>query len=266
VHYSEKRAHNRNLCKLPATVEEIKDSFLYRARLVNFSNTGMFLETDVVLDSETEIVVGIENSPLDSSTTASISSASGSPGRYRAKVVWQRNIQGSIFNFGYGVHIITEEDKKSSQAGDFQKNRELRKYPRRSYAKSVYFSAENQYYKGLVTNISRRGVFIETKDEFEVGQIIKLVIPGTRIDDGAMLKGEVAHCRLTGIGVEFKSLLRKKDPIKDRGGRRSGNDRRNLKFSEYSPDMRSGKNRRSGPDRRKLKNLRYRKMPDSGDD
>jgi hypothetical protein len=66
VRYSEKRAHNRNLCKLPATIEEIKDSFLYRARLVNYSNTGMFLETDVVLESETEIVVGIENSPFDS--------------------------------------------------------------------------------------------------------------------------------------------------------------------------------------------------------
>jgi hypothetical protein len=81
-----------------------------------------------------------------------------------------------------------------------------------------------------------------------------------------MLKGEVAHCRQPGIGVEFKSLLKKKDSIKDRGGRRSGNDRRKLNFSEYSPEMRFGKNRRSGPDRRKLKNLRFRKAPDSGDD
>jgi Tfp pilus assembly protein PilZ len=226
----------------------------------------MFLETDVVLDSETEIVVGIENSPFDSPTTSSMSSDSGAPECYRAKVVWQKNVEGSIFNFGYGVHIIADEEKKSPQDEDLQKSPELRKHPRRSYSKSVYFSTENQYYKGLATNISRRGVFIETKDAFEVGQIIKLVIPGTRIDDGAMLKGEVAHCRQTGIGVEFKSLLRKKDPIKDRGGRRSGNERRKRNFSEYSPEMRSGKYRRSGPDRRKLKNLRYRKALNPGDE
>ena len=64
VHFAEKRAQIRSLCKLPATIEEVNDSFLYRARLVNYSNTGMFLESDVVLDSEAEIVVGIENSPL----------------------------------------------------------------------------------------------------------------------------------------------------------------------------------------------------------
>ena len=265
VHFAEKRAHIRNLCKLPATIEEVEDSFLYRARLVNYSNTGMFLESDVVLDSETEIVVGIENSPFDLPTVSSVSSASDAPGCYRAKVKWEKNIQDSIFNFGYGVHIIADEDKKKRRDGDTQKSRELRKHPRRPYSKSVYFSDTNQYHKGLATNISRRGVFIETKNAFKVGQIIKLVIPGTRIDDGAMLKGEVAHCRQTGIGIEFKSLLRKKVPIKDRGGRRSGNDRRKLKFSGYSSEMRSGKNRRSGPDRRKLKNLRFRKVLNPAD-
>jgi hypothetical protein len=108
--------------------------------------------------------------------------------------------------------------------------------------------------------------YMLSKDAFEVGQTVKLVIPGTRIDDGAMLKGEIAHCRQTGIGVEFKSLLRKKVPIKDRGGRRFGTDRRKRKLAEYSPDMRSGKNCRSGPDRRRLKNVRFRKVLNPGHD
>ena len=224
MHYSEKRAHNRNPCKLPATLEEIKDSFLYRARLLNYSNSGMFLETDVILDSETEIVVGIENPPFDFPTTFSLNPDSEAPGCYRAKVVWQKNIPGSIFNFGYGVRFIADEDKKRPPGRDFQKSRESRKHPRKSYTKSVYFSAENQFYKGLAGNISRRGIFIETQDAFETGQIIKLVVPGTRIYDGTMLKGEVAHCRQTGIGVEFKSFLRKKNTHKNRVARRSGSD------------------------------------------
>lgn len=266
VHYPEKRAHPRNLCKLPATIEEVKDSFLYRARLVNFSDSGMFFETDVILDSGTEIVVGLEDS-LFPSQPATVSSASfDAPECYRAKVIWQKIIKGSIFDYGYGAEIIAEDDKKSSQAGEFQKKQELREHPRKTYSKVALFTSENQIYKGKTKNISRRGVFVEIKGAFNEGQIIKLVIPGTSIDNGVMLKGEVVHLTQSGIGVKFKSLLRKKDTNKDWGGRRSGNERRKLHFSEYSPEKRSGGDRRAGSDRRKLKNAQRRKALDPGDD
>jgi len=264
VHHSEKRAHPRNLCKLPATIEEIKDSFLYRARLVNYSNDGMFLETDVVLDSGTEIVVGIEDSLFPSQNSISTWASLDAPECYRAIIVWQKNISGSIFNYGYGAQILSEKDKISSQDAGFQEKQELREHPRRSYSKMALFTSENRFYKGFIKNISRRGVFVETKDAFNAGQIIKLVIPGTSIDNGVMLKGEVIHVAQTGIGVKFTSLLRKKDTIKDWGGRRSGNERRELFFSAYSPEKRSGGDRRTGSDRRKLKNLQRRKALDPG--
>jgi len=238
---------------MPATIEEVKDNFLYRARLVNYSNTGMFIETDVVLESGSEIVVGIEDLLFPSQTSIAISHAFDAPELYRARVIWQKSIEGSIFNYGYGVQIISEEDLKSSQDGDFQEKPELREHPRKPYSKVALFTAGKQFYKGLIKNISRRGVFVETKGAFNVGQIIKLVIPGTSIDNGVMLKGEVVRCDQTGIGVEFKSLLRKKGTLKERDGRRSGNDRRAQLFSAYSPEKRSGEDRRIGPDRRKIK-------------
>lgn len=266
VYYPEKRAHTRNLCKLPATIEEVKDSFLYRARLVNYSNNGMFLETDVVLDSGTEIVVGLEDSLFPSQNSVSTAASFDAPECYRAIVIWKKSIKRSIFNFGYGAQILSEGDNKSSQGRNFQKKQDLREHPRKTYSKVALFTSENQIYKGKTKNISRRGVFVETKGTFNAGQMIKLVIPGTSIDNGVMLKGEVVHLNQTGIGVKFKSLLRKKDTTRDWGGRRSGNDRRKLFFSEYSPEKRSGGDRRAGSDRRKLKNVQRRKALDPGDE
>lgn len=253
AHYAEKRANPRMSCKVPVTIEELKDSFLYRARLVNYSKNGMFLETDVILDPEAEIVIGIEDSPFTSRE-----SSSDAPVCYRASVKWHRNIKGSIFNFGYGVQIIPDADKKESPASGSQGKQDLRQHPRRAYSKPVFFTSENQFYKGLTRNISRQGVFVKTKGSFNAGQTIKLVIPGTKIDNGVMLKGEVIHLNQTGIGVKFKTLLRKKEPIKDRGGRRSGDDRRRMYFSEYAPEKRSGQDRRTGSDRRSLKNIKRR--------
>ncbi len=44
--------------------------------------------------------------------------------------------------------------------------------------------------------------------------------------------------------------------ISDRGGSRSGAERRQFKFKGYTPEQRSGKERRSGNDRRRVQNTR----------
>jgi hypothetical protein len=184
---------------------------------------------------------------------------------YRASVKWQKSISGSIFNFGYGVQIISEAGKEKRTVRGSQEKRDLRQHPRRAYSKPVYFTSQNQFYKGLTRNISRHGVFVKTNGTFNVGQTIKLVIPGTKIDNGVMLKGEVIHSHQAGIGVKFKTLLRKKAPIKDMGGRRSGDDRRRMYFSEYAPEKRSGQDRRTGSERRNLRNIKRRQRYNKND-
>lgn len=252
VHYPEKRVYPRSLCKFPATIEEVDDNFLYRARLVNYSNAGMFLETDVVLESGSEIIVGVEDSLFPFQASATTADGSDVQECYRARVVWQKSIDGSIFNYGYGAQIITETADKGLQNGDHeQKKSDLREHPRKPYSKIALFTSGKHFYKGLIKNISRRGVFVETKGVFNVGQIIKLVIPGTSIDNGVMLKGEVIRCSPAGIGVEFKSLLRKKSTVKARDGRRSGSDRRTHHLTAYTSEKRTGLERRTGEDRRK---------------
>jgi Tfp pilus assembly protein PilZ len=109
----------------------------------------------------------------------------------------------------------------------------------------VFFNCGDQRYAGLIKNISRGGVFIETADKFLFGQSIELVIPNTRIDQGKPIPGWIVHLSGSGIGVTFKRLFE----------RRSGRERRN------AIDRRSGSDRRK---RHMRKNRRKQKTQSAG--
>ncbi len=85
---------------------------------------------------------------------------------------------------------------------------DLRKFPRRILTRAVLFTAQNRYFAATTTNISKGGVFIETRDKFKKGQTITLVIAHTKITKGVMLKGIVVHLRRQGFGLKFLSLLK----------------------------------------------------------
>jgi Tfp pilus assembly protein PilZ len=103
-----------------------------------------------------------------------------------------------------------------------------RKHPRKLCLKSVFFNCGDQSYAGLIKNISRGGVFIETADKFFFGQSIELVIPNSRIDGGKPIPGWIVHLSGTGIGVTFKRIFERRSGRERRNAidRRSGSDRR----------------------------------------
>lgn len=108
--------------------------------------------------------------------------------------------------------------------------RDPRKYPRIPYVGPVVFRCANQQYnKGLIVNISRSGVFIETKNKCFFGQAIELVIPYKKIDKRVRIKGWIVRLSQTGIGVAFKKTLERRSGKERRSDldRRSGSDRRN---------------------------------------
>ena len=209
VHYYEKRSDPRTIHKSPIKVEDIMAGKTYRARMVNYSKNGLYFETNCPLESEA-IYIEMEYSPKASSSY-------NLKDRYHAVIRWHKKLEDSLFNYGYGVQYISAPDKEniqSSELKDAKKTSEdLRRHPRRPYRKTVLFTSQNQYYEGITNNISKGGVFIETNDKLSVGQIIRLVIPGTKIDKGVMLKGEVIHVKQRGVGVKFKSLLKKGRPL-----------------------------------------------------
>ena len=84
---------------------------------------------------------------------------------------------------------------------------DLRRFSRRPFRRATIFTDNSRYYAGLTKNISKGGIFIETRNPFAIGQIITLVISRTKIEKGVMLKGEVVHRRPNGFGLKFISLL-----------------------------------------------------------
>ena len=211
VQHYEKRADVRKAHKAPITVEDPEFGNFYRGRMVNYCNNGLYFETDWLLEPGAEIFIEIENLPGNSSFSDHKDS-------YRAEIRWHKKLENSLCKYGYGARYIAgskiESVQSNNKSKDIKNNREeLRKHPRRSYSKTVLFVSQNEAYQGLANNISNGGIFIETKDKFSVGQLIRLVIPGTRIDKGVMLKGEVIHVKPKGVGVKFISLLNKGKPV-----------------------------------------------------
>jgi Tfp pilus assembly protein PilZ len=209
IRYIEKRSEYRELHKAPVLVQEINDIYIYGARMVNFNHKGVYFESDTAFKVGTHVILGIEDS-----TYISPSASPDSPAFYQAKITWQKDIQGSIFNFGYGTKFVHLDNKQNAPEANSVLEPEYRKHPRKPSSKPVIFVSTNQHYKGLISDISRGGAFIETQGKFKAGQTIKLIIPGTKIDKGLKLKGEVLHCNQAGFGIIFKKIIKKEPKTK----------------------------------------------------
>jgi len=102
--------------------------------------------------------------------------------------------------------------------------KDSRKHPRRLCKKPLFFTYKYRHVKGLVTDISRSGAFIETGRKISLGARINLVIDGSKNHKGVGLRGWIVRLSPQGVGVSFD--------------RRSGRERR------YDLDRRTGLERR----------------------
>ena len=199
--FTEKRKDLRHKHKSPVMIQDPDSGTAYRGRMLNFSNHGMFMETNAELEAGTKIAIGIENSPFRASTYEN-------PDGYMAQVMWHQDIQDNFFSKVYGVRLIAKHKLQKVKLGKVQTDQEMRKHPRKPYHRPVYFTSKNQYFEGTIDNISRGGAFIAASGNFKAGQVIRLVIPGTQIDHGTMLKSEIVHTAPHGVGIKFRRLVR----------------------------------------------------------
>ncbi len=91
---SEQREAMRLKHKASILLENFPAGAHYEAKMYNYSRGGMYFESDYAPLPGTEIYIGIEKSPYDSS-----------PDMYRAQVRWRRELptQDSKYTFGVGV-------------------------------------------------------------------------------------------------------------------------------------------------------------------
>jgi hypothetical protein len=198
---SDKRHHERENYKTKVKIESLQTGINEKARMVNCSDDGLYFETDDLLQPGTEIFIGIEDSPYSRSAAYEC---------YPAKIKWGKRLKNKPWAYGYGVRYLNIPREKDIPQNESEETKDLRKHPRKLYAKQATFRFENKLYDGLITDISRSGCFIEKRGFFEPGQIFNLVIPGTKIDENNMLRIEVVRLSPTGIGVKFRGKLKKR--------------------------------------------------------
>lgn len=190
----EKRDNARINYKSPVTIENLKAGIMYQARMLNYSKSGLYFETDDLLNLGEEVFIGIEYSPYaESSDTYEC---------FRAKIMWRRKLPTSYFKYGYGVKYSIDYDKQRSRNGSLKIAEDQRKHERKPYSKSIVFATQNELIKGLTRDISPAGVFIEAHEALEVGQIITLAVPLKKAKT-AKIKGKIVWSTRDGFGVQF---------------------------------------------------------------
>jgi hypothetical protein len=193
-----KKRDTRKYYWTPITIEELGIGYPYRARLANYSSSGIYFETDLLLYQEAKVYVGIQNSADTLFPEHS--------GRFLVEIIWRNRLSENFFNYGYGAKIAFDHAEKKSLANIEAERKELRKSPRKRFSKPTYFKFENKFYQGATKNVNRTGVFIISGAKFSNGDEFKFVVLGKK--KYAVVKGEVVHSNLTGFGVKFKSLLK----------------------------------------------------------
>jgi Tfp pilus assembly protein PilZ len=82
----------------------------------------------------------------------------------------------------------------------------MREYPRKPCLIKVIAAVQNHTFKSYIIDISTVGVFIETSDNYAVGQTIKLAFALPDQKKPIKLAGKIAWKGLQGIGVKFETL------------------------------------------------------------
>ena len=197
----EKRHHERMNHIAIAILESFDIGVIESNRILNDSRDGLYFESDQLLLPGSEVFIRIKSHP---------NSQSGDFRCHHAKIKWGKRLKISPYAYGYGVKYVVLQNEQGLVETDWNRTKDLRKHPRIYFNKPATIGFENKFYDGVICDISRNGCFIENCEPLNIGQIIKLVIPGTKFNQISKLKVEVACLSPIGVGVEFKSIINKK--------------------------------------------------------
>ena len=76
--------------------------------------------------------------------------------------------------------------------------------PRKLCNIPVYYANFDHIYSNYIKNISRSGLFIETRRSLSVGEEISMTFRLKGFENPVKIRGKVARATRSGIGVEFK--------------------------------------------------------------
>lgn len=174
------------------TLDNKKIGVQRSARMYNYSDCGIYIEADHLLEPESEIRIGISNSPFASEPDRYES--------YRGIVKWRKPLKRSAYYYGYGIEIIDEKVAENSDQDQYSGSR---KHPRLNYVTPVKYESESQTFEGTTQNVSSGGIFIKTRDPVAVGQTVIIEIPVKKKGKIKRLTGKVTWSTRYGFGAKF---------------------------------------------------------------
>jgi len=74
---------------------------------------------------------------------------------------------------------------------------------RRLYDQSITFSTQDRQYTALCKDISSGGIFIQTEDVFQLGQLVTLDIPYSSGKESIKVPAEIVRVNSEGNGLKF---------------------------------------------------------------
>ena len=174
------------------TLENSEIGIQRGARMYNYSDMGLYFEADYQLEPETEVRIGITNSPFAAEPDIHES--------YRGIIKWRKPLKRSAYYYGYGIALIEESDP----AGSREEYHSSRAHPRIDIEIPVTYESDTRIYRGMTQNVSSGGVFIRTRDPVAVGQIVRVDIPFKKKGKIKRLTGRVTWSNRQGFGVKFE--------------------------------------------------------------
>lgn len=81
---------------------------------------------------------------------------------------------------------------------------EKRKYDRKDFIRIIDYTVGERYYRDFIQDISEGGLFIDTSNQFSVGQEILMTFVSPDYQKPFKINGKIIHTQTDGIGVKFK--------------------------------------------------------------
>ncbi len=189
---AEKRSRTRFEHRSPVRLEGFAIEAVPEARMGNFSEKGIYFESDFYLVPGSRVLIGLPASPLAGQEQVYEC--------YRAVIRWRRFLEDSAFDYGYGVEL---EEKLASEASSAARFRESRAHPRRACSIPALIRSGGANVRGLIGNASPGGVFIRCEKPLEKGQRVLLNIPLRQRKKIVTREGTVAWADKERIGIRF---------------------------------------------------------------
>jgi hypothetical protein len=191
----EKRSSARIPCDCAVVLENFEVGVMNEARMYNYSQLGLYFESDFYLLPGTEIYIGINNSPF--SPEPDVYEC------YRAIIRWRRFLEDAPFDYGYGVEVKRRVSRRgrSGTPGDCNS----RRHPRRSCTIPTVIETKDRRLRGVVQNVSYGGVFIGCAETLVKGQRVYLTIPLQKKQKIVTRLGEVVWSDSHGVGIRFQT-------------------------------------------------------------